>query len=247
MFDLGKAVWPLLFNPAKFSLLWELLDDKDALDAHFKRWTFTSYDDTTNELIEKSVSETDKGTVSGTYKQYVQAIAEARSHYSDMLLVAAYTHLEDIVCTFFYELFLAKPQLLIRYIKDLKEPLTISLPDFIVEEKQDLLAKLAKKNATKACNGEIERVCGRINKMAGCEIPKVLQGEISELQQKRNRVVHEAAVLDSSLDDVNKYYTAVNDFLIILARAAESHGVHVYDPAYMITERPQVNDSIANV
>ncbi|GEM_PF-3624705 len=243
MIDLGKAIAPLVFNPSKFKLLWALLDDNDALDAHFRNWTATSYDEETDELVEVNISQLDKGSRKGTYKQYVLEIAEIRSHYSDMHLVAAYTHLEDIVSTFFNELFLAKPKLLIGYIKDLKEPLTVSLTDFIAEEKGDLLAKLAKRNAVKACNGEIEKVCGRIKKMAGCEIPKAILDDISELQKKRNRVVHEAAVLDSTLEDVQKYYEVVYNFLIILVKAAESHGVSVYDPANLITEWPRADGS----
>lgn len=236
MFDLGKALTPLILNPAKFKLLWTLLDDKDAIDAHFKNWTVRSFDEKSGELVEESISKLDERSRRGTYKQYVQEISEIRSHYSDMLLVAAYTHLEDIVSTFFYELFLAQPKLLVSYIKDLQEPLTVPLTSFIENDKGELLAQLAKKNSTKACNGEIGKVCKRIKKIADCDIPKNIQLAISELQDKRNRVVHEAATLDSDLEEVEKYYGVVNEFLILLARAAQTQGITVYDPAYLITE-----------
>lgn len=100
MFDLGKALGPLIFSPARFETLWDLLEDEGALKTHFEKWQFKSVDDT-GQLISRSVTSLDENLRSSGEKNYREEIVDARVHYGNMMLVTAYTYLEDNVIRFF--------------------------------------------------------------------------------------------------------------------------------------------------
>lgn len=238
MLDLGKAIAPLIFNPAKFSILWDFLDDKDALESHFQKWRFQGFNDDSSEIIEHGVDTLMPNMRDGLYNSYVREMVEVRGHYGDMLLVAAYTQLEDIVSTFFNELFLAQPKLMMVFIENYNGSLSVPLSSVIEMGKEELMSQLARENAAKACNGEIGKVCKRIKRISGCSIPQSLQNDISVLQDKRNKVVHEGVAVFSNLDEVKKSYELVYDLLILLAVSAQSHGVKVYDPVSLLNDIP---------
>ncbi len=233
MFDLGKALGPLIFSPARFETLWDLLEDEGALKTHFEKWQFKSVDET-GQLISRSVTSLDESFRSRVENNYREEIVDARIHYGNMMLVTAYTYLEDNVISFFCEVFLKKPKLMIDYIVRDKGDPTVSLSLFIEEDKEEILSQMARELASKASNGDISKVCKRINNVSGFSIPKDLQDRVSELQKKRNSIVHEAKMIGLGREEIANSFDVVREMLVSLARAATSMGIEVDDPAGLL-------------
>lgn len=241
MFDLGKALGPLIFSPARFETLWDLLEDEGALKTHFEKWQFKSVDDT-GKLISRSVTSLGEKFRSDVEGNYRKEIIDARIHYGNMMLVNAYTYLEDNVISFFYEVFLKKPNLMISYIVRDKGDPSLSLSLFIEKDKEEILKQMARELASKATNGDISKVCKRINNVSGFSIPKDLQGRVSELQKKRNNIVHEAKMVSLAREEIANSFEIVREMLVCLARAATSMGIEVYDPAGLLLEKAAPSD-----
>lgn len=234
MFDLGKALAPLIFSPARFITLWELLEDKDAADTHFKKWQYKTFDIESERIVSGPVSSLEKDHKLRLEGNYREEISGARLHYANMMLATAYTYLEDNVATFFYEAFLARPKLMIDFIvRDQREP-SISLNLLIEKDKNEILDQLAREISHKANNGDIKKVCKRIKAVSGYDIPKQLQDKISTLQKKRNRIVHEATIIELDREDITNSFDAVQELLVNLGKAANAMGVPVYDPAGLL-------------
>lgn len=233
MFDLGKALGPLIFSPARFETLWDLLEDEGALKTHFEKWQFKSVDDT-GQLISRSVTSLDEILRSGVENNYHQEIVDARIHYGNMMLVTAYTYLEDNVISFFCEAFLKKPKLMIDYIVRDKGDPSVSLNLFIEKDKEEILNQMARELASKATNGDISKVCKRINNISGFAIPKDLQDKVSKLQKKRNNIVHEAKMIGLEREEIANTFDVVREMLVNLARAATYMGIEVDDPAGLL-------------
>lgn len=233
MFDLGKALGPLIFSPARFETLWDLLEDEGALKTHFEKWQFKSLDET-DQIISRPVTSLDEAFRARVENNYRQEISDARIHYGNMMLVTAYTYLEDNVISFFCEVFLKKPKVMIDYIRrDGGDP-SVSLSLFIEKDKEEILNQMARELASKATNGDIHKVCKRINNVSGFAIPKDLQNRVSELQKKRNNIVHEAKMIGLGREEIAKSFEVVREMLVSLAKAATSMGIDVDDPAGLL-------------
>ena len=234
MFDLGKALGPLIFSPATFGTLCDLLEDDDALKVHFQKWQFKSLDEESNEIITRPVSSLSPALQERVEKNYRQEISDARLHYGTMMLVTAYTHLEDNVATFFYEAFLKKPQLMIDYIRRGGGDLTIPMNVFVEKDKDEILGQMAREQSVKATNGDISKVCKRIKNVSGFSISADLQDRASVLQKKRNDIVHEAKMMVLSREEIINSFEIVREMLVSLARAAQSLGIEIDDPGHLL-------------
>jgi hypothetical protein len=233
MLDLGKAVGALIFSVARFETLWDLLEDKAALKTHFDTWHFKSMD-ATDQIISRPITSLNPTLITKVEGNYHQEISDARLHYGNLMLVTAYTYLEDNVASFFYEVFLKKPQVMIEYIRRDAGNLSVPLSVFIEKEKNEILSQLAREQSSKATNGDIHKVCKRIKIVSGFDVPKKLQDTVSELQKKRNDIVHEAKMLSLDRDEVANSFDIVREMLVTLARAAQSLGIDIDDPAHLL-------------
>lgn len=236
MFDLGKALAPLIFSPATFGTLCDLLEDEGALRVHFQKWQFKSLDEESNEVITRPVSSLSKTLHAHLEKNYREEIHNARLHYGTMMLVTAYTHLEDNVTTFFYEAFLKKPQLMIDYIRRGGGDLSIPLSVLFEKDKDEIINQMAREQSAKATNGDISKVCKRIKNVSGLTISIDLQNRASELQKKRNDIVHEAKIIALDREEIIDSFEIVREMLVSLARAAQSLDIDVDDPAELLRE-----------
>ncbi|MBX6273954.1 hypothetical protein ISD62_03540 [Pseudomonas aeruginosa] len=234
MFDLGKALAQLIFSPGRFNTLWDLLEDEDAANTHFQKWQYKTYDLVSEEVFTGPVSSLGEDQKSRVKQSYREEISTARLHYANMMLVTAYTYLEDNVATFFYEAFLAKPKLMIEFVVRDKGDSTIPLSLLIEEDKETILERMARETSPKASNGDIHKVCKRIKSVSGFDIPTQLQNKISVLQKRRNRIVHEATTIDLDREDVISSFDTVQELLVNLGKAANSMGVPVFDPAGLL-------------
>lgn len=227
MFDIARALSQLTMAPLCFRTMWDFLEDRDAVDAHLKKWKAGRY----SEGVIVSASNSDFGgngldQVRGSFSKNLK---DARSHYAHMMLVTAYTHLEDIVLVFLHEVFRVKPQVMIELIKKSRCDSSISLEDLIGNSKEEILERLAKQTASQLNGGGIRKVCERIKAISKTPVDEELVNRLYNLQEMRNFIVHEAREYELDKKDVEKAFEDVKELLGILRGIAIRIGVELVD------------------
>lgn len=230
MFDYGKYYAQLLMMSSRFEIAWALLRDKGALGRHLDDGFVMHSIEEDDELLTTPFEMVDKSKREGYLSLYHRDLEAVSDHYANMVLVTAYTYLEEYVSTLFYEAFLLKPESMIEYMDGDAKGGLVSLKEILAFDKQELLSKLARTYSAKACSGNIEKVCERIKKRTKHEIPKDLQVKLVALQNDRNEIVHEAKIKSIDVEYVMKSIDSVEALLKCVARAASKIGVKVSIP-----------------
>ncbi|HHK0424582.1 TPA: hypothetical protein ACQQIU_002754 [Pseudomonas aeruginosa] len=230
MFDYGKYYAQLNLMSSRFGIAWALLRDKGALGRHLDDGFVMHSIEEDDELLTTPFEMVDESKREGFLLLYHRNLEAVSEHYANMVLVTAYTYLEEYVSTLFYEAFLLRPESMIEYMDGDTKGGLVSLKEILAFDKQELLSKLARTCSAKACSGNIEKVCERIKKRTKHEIPKDLQVKLVALQNDRNEIVHEAIIKSIDLEYVMKSIDSVEALLNCVAGAASKIGIQVSNP-----------------
>ncbi|MCO7557064.1 HEPN domain-containing protein [Metapseudomonas otitidis] len=233
MFDFASLYARILMMPAEFKVAWGFMNDEEAVRVHLGKIRVEAAGVEGDGLVPEPDGEQER--LKELFFSYSKGeLNRAGIHYGNMMLVTAYTFLEDFVASFFYEAFLVKPKAMAEYMKNDAGGSNVPLNLIVDLDKEQLLKKLALENRSKACNGSILKVCARLTKISGALISKELQDKLNGLQVARNKIVHEAVMLYVTPKEVTESCNAVEELLIILAKAAQTLGIHVADPTDLL-------------
>lgn len=110
-----------------------------------------------------------------------------------------------------------------------------------------LLASLASRAASNAANGSFSKVCARITRLTGYQLPSSIEAEIAEIITLRNAIVHDGDGLTREKAAVPARFTSVLDFLRVIAQICKDQSLPYSDDGWLVDDYWQhTRDDLGN-
>lgn len=151
-------------------------------------------------------------------------IGIAYQTYLRQMIVLSTTYVELILRDFFGCLFIAQPLRMNRYLSPgSKEKATVTLNEIInMPSREELIVNLAKQATAIAVGPKFDKVVGTIVKQCKLELEMPLIEDLRELNELRNRIIHEGAKEEIRIEQVYNAFGLVLFLLYILGQAAKN-------------------------
>jgi hypothetical protein len=162
----------------------------------------------------------------------LKGIGDALDTYNQQVLVVLATIIEGMLGEFFFCVFCVSPEKMYEYIQpngEEKNKGKIDIKEVINSpSREDLLISLAELAASKATQGKFKTVIKRLKNITiGEKFSTELTDKIIELNEARNKIVHNLPTPKVTSDDVIKAFENVSDMLVYLEEIATTLGIPV--------------------
>jgi hypothetical protein len=158
------------------------------------------------------------------------SISSAHGVYLRQMIVVIATLLETICFDHLELLFVAKPDCMIGYTHnggDMKFTGLVHLREILVHTKERLLITLAARASKRIVDLPHAKRFKKIEELSNQQIPAELRGQLMEIVELRNKIVHENNQDEVGQHQLYTYFKCLEDFLIWCAHRLEELNVPV--------------------
>ncbi len=204
IFDGDLLRFKSLEDYAAFKDMHDLVNDQGAIKSHVEAYKLYAIDPSLH----------DEGSEDALREQMCSGIVSALNHFGGLTIVSLCTTYEIAVKEFLFCFFIKNPGHIYEFIGPENARGHVSLKEVLRADSYiDLLGSLAQKAASSASKGKYSQVLIRIAQLCKDDINKDIVKNLDQLQNERNKIVHEKYSKTWQLADIQDAENIVSEVI----------------------------------